>query len=167
MQLALTDLFRAKWTDQIHDEWMRNVLKNKPHLNSEQLTRTKNLMNSCVRDCLITGYESLIPSLQLPDSKDCHVLAVAIRGGVDVIITFNEKDFPKQILLPYDIEVQHPDDFIACVMDLRQAKVAEAIESVRKRLRNPPKTKEEYFKILLQQRLPVTVSMLRELGDEI
>lgn len=54
MQLALTDLFRARWTDQIHDEWMRNVLQQRPDLTLEQLTRTKDLMNFHVRDCLVT-----------------------------------------------------------------------------------------------------------------
>jgi predicted nucleic acid-binding protein len=119
MQLALTDLFRAKWTDQIHEEWIRNVLKDRTDLTLEQLTSTKDLMNSHVRDCLITGYESLIACLQLPDPKDRHVLAAAIQGGVDVIVTFNLKDFPPQALTPYDIEVQHPDEFIACVIDLK------------------------------------------------
>lgn len=66
MQLALSDLFRARWTDQIHDEWIRNVLKTRPDLSLMQLTRTKELMNSHVRDCLVTGYKDLIPSLQLP-----------------------------------------------------------------------------------------------------
>ncbi|APB34892.1 hypothetical protein GlitD10_2554 [Gloeomargarita lithophora Alchichica-D10] len=54
-------------------------------------------MDRSVPDCLITGYESLIPSIELPDKDDCHVLAAAIRGGVDVIVTFNLKDFPTEI----------------------------------------------------------------------
>ena len=62
MQLALSDLFRARWTNAIHEEWSRNVLKNRPDLTLEQLTRTQELMNSYVRDCLITNYEYLIPS---------------------------------------------------------------------------------------------------------
>lgn len=61
MHLALTDLFRARWTDQIHDEWIRNLLENRPDLNFAQLTRTKELMNSHVRDCLVKDYERLIP----------------------------------------------------------------------------------------------------------
>jgi len=69
MQLALTDLFRARWTDRIHDEWIGNLLKKRPDLTLEQLTRTKELMNSHVRDCLVTNYEYLIPYLQLPDPK--------------------------------------------------------------------------------------------------
>ena len=59
MWLALTDLFKARWTDQIHDEWIRNVLKNRSDLTFAQLTRTKNLMNQNVRDCLVIGYEDL------------------------------------------------------------------------------------------------------------
>ena len=70
MQLALTDLFRARWTNQIHDEWIRNLLKNRSDLTLEQLTQTKNLMNSHVRDCLVADYEGLIPSINLPDADD-------------------------------------------------------------------------------------------------
>ena len=98
MHLALTDLFRAKWTDDIHEEWMRSVLKNRPDLRREQLERTRDLMNAHVRDCLVTGYEDLIDSLALPDPDDRHVLAAAIRAGAEVIVTFNLKDFPPNAL---------------------------------------------------------------------
>ena len=27
MRLALTDLFRARWTEEIHDEWIRNLIR--------------------------------------------------------------------------------------------------------------------------------------------
>ena len=37
MRLALTDLYRARWTDTIHDEWTRNVLKQRPDLKLEDL----------------------------------------------------------------------------------------------------------------------------------
>ncbi|MEZ9955474.1 PIN domain-containing protein, partial [Vibrio splendidus] len=67
MYLANTGLFRARWTEQIHDEWTRNLLKNRPELNAEQLQRTRQLMNANVPDCLIEGYESLIDGLTLPD----------------------------------------------------------------------------------------------------
>jgi hypothetical protein len=61
--LALTDLFKARWTDEIHDEWIRNVLKKRSDLTLKQLTRTKELMNSHVRDCLVDGYQALISCL--------------------------------------------------------------------------------------------------------
>jgi len=87
MWLALTDLFKAQWTEEIHAEWMRNVLKNRPDLTPEQLTRTKNLMNANIRDCLVTGYESLITAIDLPDPRDRHVLAAAIHSQANVIVT--------------------------------------------------------------------------------
>jgi len=167
VQLALTDLFRARWTDQIHDEWIRNVLKNRSNLTLDQLTRTRELMNSHVRDSLVTDYEYLIASLELPDVDDRHVLAAAIVGRADVIITFNLKDFPKSILDRYNIEAQHPDDFISSLLDLSPFKVRGAAEVCRTRLKNPPMSIDQYLEILLKQSLPISVSMLRELYDEI
>ena len=63
MRLALTDMFSARWTDDIHDEWIRNVLESRPDLTREQLERTRGLMNANVRDCVGEGYQSLIPGL--------------------------------------------------------------------------------------------------------
>ena len=105
VQLATTGLFRARWTAAIHNEWMRNVLKNRPDLKKEQLERTKALMDSSIPDCLIDGYEWMIPSLELPDPEDCHVLAAAVKGRVDSIVTYNIKDFPAEILSK---STQHP-----------------------------------------------------------
>jgi hypothetical protein len=70
LQLALTDLFRAHWTADIHKDWMRNVAADRPDIAAEQLERTRELMDAYVRDCLVEGYESLIPSLDLPDDDD-------------------------------------------------------------------------------------------------
>lgn len=74
MHLALTDIYRARWTNDIHEEWIRSVLKNRPDLSREQLHRTRDLMNSHVRDALIQNFHDLIPSLSLPDPNDRHVL---------------------------------------------------------------------------------------------
>src|SRR5579883_1598857 len=55
MRLALTDVFRARWSNQIHDEWIESILKDRPDLKRESLEKTRTLMNSNVRDCLVTG----------------------------------------------------------------------------------------------------------------
>lgn len=98
MQLALSDLYRAHRTNDIHDEWIRNVLGNRPDLAPEQLDRTRALMNASVRDCLVENYRELIPALDLPDLDDRHVLAAAIVANADVIVTFNLRDFPRENL---------------------------------------------------------------------
>ena len=161
MYLAVTDLFRARWSDAIHDEWIRNVLKDRPDLTSAQLQRTRELMNVHVRDCLVTGYESFIPSLALPDLADRHVLAAAIRCGADVIVTFNLKDFPEEVLKPFGIEAQHPDDFLTYQLDLAPNVVCAAVKRQRESLKKPPKTVEEYLEKLERLGLSQTVSGLR------
>jgi predicted nucleic acid-binding protein len=164
MELALTDLFRARWSEEIHKEWIRNVLKNRPDLTESQLLRTKAFMDANVRDALVTGFESLIPSLSLPDENDRHVLAAAIRCSADVIVTFNLKDFPSDYLSTFDLEAQHPDDFILYLLDLYPVQVCSATEKVRQRLRTPVMNHEDYLSNLLRQGLPQTVSRMNELG---
>lgn len=166
MWLALADLFKARWTDEIHDEWMRNVLLNRPDLTLAQLTRTKNLMNANVRDCLVTDYESLIPSLELPDPDDLHVLAAAIRSGASFIVTFNLKDFPMVALAPYGVEAIHPDEFILQLIDLNAVEVGYAANRQLSTLKNPPRTQDEYLDTLIKQGLPQSAASLRELFDE-
>jgi predicted nucleic acid-binding protein len=164
MELALTDSFRARWSEEIHQEWIRNVLKNRPDLNESQLLKTKGYMDTNVRDALVTDFESLIPSLNLPDKDDRHVLAAAIRCGADVIVTFNLKDFPSDYLSTFDVEAQHPDEFILYLLDLYPVQVCSAAEKVRQRLRNPVMDHEKYLANLLRQSLPQTVSRMKELG---
>src|SRR5580692_2577760 len=148
IRLAQAGLVRARWTETIHDEWIRNVLKDNPHLSPERVARTRTLMNEAVRDCLVTDYDDLIESLSLPDPDDRHVLAAAIRAGADVIVTYNLSDFPAEILHKYGIEAQHPDEFINHLLDLAPHVVCGAAKRRRESLKNPPKTVDEYLKSL-------------------
>jgi len=117
-------------------------------------------MNQAVLDCLVTGHETLIESLELPDPDDRHVLAAAIHAGADAIVTFNLRDFPEEVLDLYNVEVLHPDDFIQFQHDFNTAAVIIAAQRCRKRLRNPPRTADEYLDTLSQQRLPKTFAVL-------
>jgi predicted nucleic acid-binding protein len=161
MQLALTDLFKARWTDQIHEEWMGALLRRDKY-DRKTLERTRNLMDAHVRDAKVTGYEDLIEALTLPDPNDRHVLAAAIKAGADAIVTTNLKDFPTEALSKYGIEAIHPDDFVYYQIDLNPAVACGAIKKQRESLKNPPKAKEEFLAILQKQQLPQTVSALRE-----
>lgn len=167
MSLAMEDIFRARWTDQIHDEWIRNVLKNRPDLNPEQLERTRQLMNAHVDDCLVSGHEGLIPSLSLPDPDDRHVLAAAIVGRCDVIVTFNHKDFPALVLQPFGVETQDPDSFLLFQLDLAPGMFLKAVRKHRSRLKNPPLSQEHYLETLLRQGLPQLVQALKTFTDQI
>lgn len=164
MWLALSDLFRARWSNDIHEEWIRNLLEDRPDLTRERLERTRDKMNSNIRDCLVTGYEPLIDGLTLPDPNDRHVLAAAIRASADVIVTFNLKDFPPESVAQFGVEAQHPDTFIVHLIDLNAGVVLNVVTRCWRNLKNPPKTAEEYLDTLLRQGLPETVTALRDLG---
>lgn len=167
MHLALTGLFRAKWTNQIHEEWIRNVLKNRPDLSRGRLERTRKYMDDHTLDCLITGHEKIIDSLSLPDEGDRHVLAAAIHGSASKIITYNLKDFPKRSLSKYDIVAQHPDDFVSALLDENDLMVCGAIYRLRQGLKNPPMMVETYLAILEKQSLKGTVKKLKTLSDRL
>lgn len=160
MQLALTGAYRARWSEQIHDEWTRNVLKNRPDLTSAQLDRTVELMNRAVPDCLVKDYEPLVKGLDLPDEDDRHVLAAAIKCGASVIVTYNLRDFPAEILKCFEIEALHPDVFLSDIWDLDQAAVLEAARRQRASLKNPTHTPCELLDTLLKQQLPELVKHL-------
>jgi predicted nucleic acid-binding protein len=158
-------LVRARWTQTIHDEWIRNVLKGNPHISPQRLERTRTLMNEAVRDCLVTGYEDLVGSLTLPDPDDRHVLAAAIRAGAEVIVTYNLTDFPAETLARFDIEAQHPDDFLAGLLDLTPGTVCAAVKRQRESLRSPPATVEELLNTFEGLGLTQAVARLRGFVD--
>ncbi len=162
MHLAVTGLFRAKWSADVHEEWISSLLKNRHDLTRDKLERTRMLMDKHAIDALVIGYEDLIPGLQLPDPNDRHVLAAAIRGQANVIVTMNLRDFPSDVLAAFGIEAQHPDEFILHLLDVAPGSVVAAAENHRQSLKNPPKTVSEYLETLERQGLTQTVSVLRE-----
>jgi predicted nucleic acid-binding protein len=165
IRLAQTGLVRAKWSETIHDEWVRSVLKANPQLSPERIARTRTLMNEAVRDCLVCGHEELIDSLSLPDPNDRHVLAAAIQASAQVIVTFNLKDFPEENLARFEIEACHPDDFLVSLFDLAPGLVCTAVKRQREGLRNPPRSAGELLATLENQGLSQTVARLREFGE--
>lgn len=163
MRLATKDLIQAKWTDMIHEEWIRNVLSNRPDLKRSQLERTRKLMNEHTRDSLVTGFDRLIPSLNLPDQDDCHVLAAAIHSCATTIVTFNLDDFPDRILKTKGIKAQHPDNFILRLLDIDAQAVCEAATEHRDSLKNPPVSLPSFLDTLKKQGIPKTVARLESL----
>ncbi|MCW2478532.1 PIN domain-containing protein [Candidatus Symbiopectobacterium sp. NZEC135] len=160
MHLGLTGLYQPKWSAIIENEWQRNLIKNRPDLNSDQIKQTGELMNRALPDAMVTGFEPLVASIDLPDVDDRHVVAAAICSHAEIVVTFNLKDFPQQYLDNFSIEALHPDDFITDLFDLNQALVLAAVNKQRHNMRKPPKSVDEYLDALLRQGLPQTVKEL-------
>ncbi len=138
MRLALSDLFQARWSDRVHEEWIAALLRNRPDLTLAQLARTRRLMDEHVDEALVTGYEHLIGQFTLPDPNDRHVLAAAIHGGAHVIVTANLRDFPAEVLAAHGIESQHPDAFVSARLNEYPGEVLAALHEIRLDLKKPP-----------------------------
>lgn len=95
MQIAVSRLFRARWTARIDDEWTRNLLANRSDITAAQIEYTKAMMIRAVPDGIVEGYEDRIADLLLPDADNRHVLAAAINAQADVIVTLNRRDCPR------------------------------------------------------------------------
>ena len=161
MYLAISGLYQARWTDAIHEEWMRSVVRDYPDVTREKAERVRDLMNAHVEHCLVSNYEHLIPTLTLPDPDDRHVLAAAIHTGAGVIVTANLADFPADVLDPYGVVARHPDDFLTDWIELEPATVCAAAKRQRDSIKRPAKSVDEYLKSLARQNLPRTVARLR------
>jgi predicted nucleic acid-binding protein len=157
LELAVADLYRAKWSDAVHEEWITAVLRTRQDLTRGRLERTRDLMNAHVRDALVTDFDQLIDILALPDPGDRHVLAAAIKGRADLIVTNNLRDFPAERLGRWGIEAQHPDEFLTHQFHLSQPAFLQAVRTVRLRLENPPKSVDDYLDTLRAQGLLATV----------
>ncbi len=162
LSLADADLYHAKWTKAIQDEWVNNLLEDRKDLTRERLEKTCANMAAAVPDCWVENYEFIIPSLTLPDASDRHVLAAAIKCNADSIVTANIKDFPQSALDQYGIEAQHPDDFVMNQIELDEPVALEAIKKMRQRLGNPKKTPSELVATMEKHLMPQTAAFLRE-----
>lgn len=161
LSLAVDGLYHARWTARIHEEWVRNLARNRPEL-EVQLGALVELMNRSVPDCLVENYEGLIAGLVLPDPDDRHVLAAAIAGHADAIVTFNLKDFPADALDAHQIEAIHPDDFVLNQLELRPYEALAAVKKMRARLTRSPQTAAELISTLERSGLPATAAHLRQ-----
>lgn len=161
LSLATSGLYHARWTVDIHDEWTRHLAQDRPDL-ADKLPAVVALMNEAVPDCLVENYKPLVGCVELPDPNDRHVLAAAIAGHADCIVTFNVKDFPHEATSRHGIEVQHPDDFVMNQLQLQQLVALEAVKRMRARWRNPERTASELINALEHRGLPLTAEHLRQ-----
>lgn len=167
LRLAVTDLFRAKWSADIHAEWMRNLAAARHDIPWARIESLRSQMDSHVRDALVDGYAPLISSLTLPDPDDRHVLAAAIHGRVDLIVTCNLRDFPPAALAPFGIEAQHPDEFLCHQYDLAPDLVCAVVRELRGSLKKPPLTVEQYLAMFEKHGLHKFVTALRARASEL
>lgn len=106
LEVAERTVYRPLWSAEILDETGRAILRindklGKPtDVTTSYVRRLLAQMNRAFPDALVTGWEPLVSTIDLPDPNDRHVVAAAVIGRADVIVTENRKDFPAGNLGP-------------------------------------------------------------------
>ncbi|MCY3832639.1 MAG: PIN domain-containing protein [Chloroflexi bacterium] len=149
LQLAHDNLYEAKWTQAILCE----------------LRRLLAAMNQSFPNASISGFENYIQRLNLPDPKDHHVLAAAVVGKCDLLITRNVRHFPDEYLTSLGIRVSSPDDFLAALLLSNPEKFCKSVSSVLSRLNNPAYTSDQYLSHLRTSGLIQTSMILERYQD--
>ena len=169
MLLRLADryLFAPLWSADIHAEWMRSLSANRPDLDARVLERTRALMDGHFPEAVVSGYKDFAGGLDLPDPGDRHVLAAAIRGQADVIVTGNLRHFPAGSLAPHALAAEHPDAFMAGLLETDPDAALAAVRGHRAALRSPPRRVGEHLAALERLGLHRTVALLRGHQDAI
>ncbi len=160
LRFCQAGLFRARWSEEILDEWTRSLLALKPQL-VDSIQAQLEAMRRAFPEASVTGHEPLIEALALPDADDRHVLAAAIRCGAQLIITDNLKDFPEDTLSEFAIEAIDADEFLSRTFDLYPEAAIEALKMMRQSYRNPPFSQSEFVFDLTAKGLPKLASRLR------
>ena len=99
--------------------------------------KQRSAMERAFPEACVAGYERLEPGLKLPDPDDRHVLAAAISTSAQVIVTENLKDFPSDVLGPFDIDAISADEFISDAIELDPLAAVAALRKMRERFKNP------------------------------
>jgi predicted nucleic acid-binding protein len=122
-------MYRPLWSDAILEEVGR-VLETDLKLTPPQRDRRIKTMRDFFPEAMVPTPSDLIPAMTgIPDENDKHVLAAAIRGQANAIVTYNVKDFPPTCMEQYGILCQSPDDFLIHQFHLNPAQVLEKIDA--------------------------------------
>lgn len=159
--LAHYELYTPKWSAHIFDEWRQVMLRK--DVSEEEAEKRIQLANKAFPDALVSNYTPLIVHLTLPDPRDCHVLAAAIKTNANVIVTNNLKDFPAAYLASFGLTAKSPDDFLTDIIDLDTEQAIQAFKEMVLYRRNPAMNEFEVLDSLRKSGLTDTANYLHAL----
>ena len=138
LRVAERGLYRPLWSAAVLDETRAAVVRVHPGIDRDLVERRLRMMNEAFEDALVTGWEPLLVGVTLPDPDDRHVVAAAVCGGAQTIVTTNLTDFPEDVLSSLDLVATHPDDFLLDQLDLAPPIVLDVIREQAACMKRPP-----------------------------
>lgn len=143
LRTAERGLFRPVWSERILAETAAAISVVHPDIPANLIERRLWFMNETFPGAQVDNIEHVESGLRLPDPNDNHVLAAALRGQCDAIVTANLRDFPADYLDSFGVEAISPDDFLLNQLDLDSRAVLDCVWEQAQATRNPSLTIEE------------------------
>ncbi|HQE16231.1 MAG: PIN domain-containing protein [Mycobacterium sp.] len=149
LSLAIEGLYRPLWSSAILDELQFHEVRKlvdrgcDPEEAARQSRRLIEQMSTAFDDSRVDNWEPLDGTFGLPDQDDEHVVAAALVGGAQVIVTSNLKDFPAQ-RIPAPLRVVSPAQFAADTVSVSPAVARHAVTTMLSRFMAPPMTFEQF-----------------------
>lgn len=153
LSVAAKGVFTPLWSARIIEEWRRAALKLGPE-GAAQAEAEAALLRLQWPAAEVTWPGSLEARLWLPDAADIHVLAAAVAGSADVILTLNAKDFPRHVLAEEGVSRADPDTYLSGVFDAQPDLVADACAEVLAEARRLSGAPWDMRALLKKARLP-------------
>jgi predicted nucleic acid-binding protein len=153
VQAAVDRLVEACWTDEMHDEWIRNLAARAPAVPIERLQNTRQLMNEALPRALVSGYENHISLVNLPDPNDRHVVAAGIAAGASIILTWNVRDFPAKELKKLGLRRETPDVFLSGLYDKVPDLTISSLANARRNLTKSRVSAPDFINVLNRHKL--------------
>lgn len=108
--------FTPLWSARVLEEWAL-AMRAKQGEAAEVLARGDiALLRAGFPGGEISNYEEIEDGIFPPDPADAHVIAAAVKGEAEAVITFNIKDFPLRLLRPFGLGRMHPDEFLSTAL---------------------------------------------------
>jgi predicted nucleic acid-binding protein len=142
-------LYRPLWSDPILQEV--GIVLERMHLSPEQITRRLEAMRITFPEASVVIPDHFADSLTcIPDPNDRHVLAAAIMGKANAILTLNRRDFPPECLAQYEIERMSPDQFLIHQFHLNHEAVLDKVDAQAAAIRETRELVVKRFRECLQ-----------------
>ena len=166
LSVATAGLFAAKWTRRIEVEWTQALQDRRPDLKG-RLDYRRDQMREAIPDWEVEerAWLPVAKGLALPDPHDVHVLAAALAGHADCLVTANLKDFPSEATDPLGVEVLHPDQFMVAQWDLDPLVAVAAFKRMRARWKKPEASAEDFALAMERGGLPALAERLRNAAE--
>lgn len=144
LSIARTGIYRPIWSDEI--------------LAEDRIAA----MNEAFPDALVSAWRPMLSAVpDAVDPKDRHVVAAALQGQANVIVTDNLRDFAPAALASLNLSVQSADEFLVSQFEVDPLLAAAGVRQQLARLQRPPRTPAEHIE-LIRPSLPSYAEVLEE-----